>query len=77
MSDQSQTTVQAAVSLVVYRRQLLADAKKERASMQRLVRRCESALDDAEEQLTTAIVKAGRTPQREVKDILADYGVQK
>lgn len=85
MPGEIPTTVQQAVSLVAYRRQLLADAKKERAVMQRLVRRCESALDEAEKQLTTAIVGAGlsdqpptgRTLQREIKDVLAGYGAQK
>jgi hypothetical protein len=86
MSEQTtKPTVAEAVSLVVYRRQLLADAQKERASMQRLVRRCERALDEADKQLTRAIVDGGLTdqppigrgPQREIGDILAGYGLAK
>lgn len=53
-----QTTIQQAVSLVSYRRQLLADARKERAAMQRLVRRCEKAVYEAEANMSAAIVAA-------------------
>jgi hypothetical protein len=53
----------APASLVAYRRQLLADAKKERAAMQRLVRRCEKALDEAVMQMSATIIAA------DVKDL--------
>ncbi len=58
-SMESKTTIQQAVSLVSYRRQLLADARKERAAMQRLVRRCEKALYEAEVNMSMVIVSAG------------------
>lgn len=56
--DKSRSTVQEAVSLVTYRRQLLADAKKEQAAMRRLVRRCEKALDEAVQQMSATIIAA-------------------
>lgn len=52
------TPVQAAVSLVIYRRELLADAKKARAETSRLVRRCEKALRIADAEMRDAIIRS-------------------